>query len=160
MGQFGQPPGDLGLAHPGGADHDDVLGRDLVPEVLGDLLAAPAVAQGDGHRFLGVLLPHDIFVQLRHDFPGSEMVPGARGAFSNSIFTSPFMKLSAFSNQLSAKEPILRSRVGTAHHLQLLNDNLVIGINAQRGGDLHGLPADGRGARSVWASRARAAARA
>jgi hypothetical protein len=76
LGQLGQSPGDLGLAHPGGADHDDVLGGDFVPQGLGDLLTAPAVAQGDGHRLLGVLLPDDIFVQLRHDLPGGEGIPG------------------------------------------------------------------------------------
>ena len=75
-GQLGQAPGDLGLAHPGGADHDDILRGDLVPEVLGDLLAPPAVPQGDGHRALGVLLPHDVFVQLRHGLPGGQMIPG------------------------------------------------------------------------------------
>ena len=75
-GELGQSPGDLGLAHPGGADHDDILGGDLVPEVLGDLLAPPAVPQRDGHRALGVVLPHDIFVQLRHGLPGGQMIPG------------------------------------------------------------------------------------
>ena len=78
LGQLGQPPGDLGLAHPGGADHDDVLGGDFVPQGLGDLLAPPAVAQGDGHRPLGVLLPDDIFIQLRHDLPGGQVIPGTR----------------------------------------------------------------------------------
>jgi len=75
LGQLGQPPGDFGFAHPGGADHDDVFGSDFVPEVLRDLLAPPAVPEGNGHGFLGILLADDEFVQLRHDLFGSEMVP-------------------------------------------------------------------------------------
>ena len=34
---------DLGLAHPRRADHQDVLGRDLLPQRLADLLAPPAI---------------------------------------------------------------------------------------------------------------------
>ncbi len=80
-GELGQAPGDFGFAHAGGADHDDILGGDFVPEDFGDLLAPPAVAQGNGHGPLGVLLPHDIFVQLRHGLPGSQMIPGAGEEF-------------------------------------------------------------------------------
>ena len=45
VGQPRQPARDLGLAHAGGADHEDVLGRDLAAQLLVHLLAAPAVAQ-------------------------------------------------------------------------------------------------------------------
>ena len=34
VGELGQPPADLGLAAAGGADHQDVLGRDLVAQVV------------------------------------------------------------------------------------------------------------------------------
>src|SRR6218665_841203 len=44
IGQFGQTAGDLGLAHAGGAYHQDVLGRDLLAQTALHLLAAPAVA--------------------------------------------------------------------------------------------------------------------
>ncbi|MBA7653721.1 hypothetical protein ES703_61578 [subsurface metagenome] len=72
VGQHGQPPGNLGLAHPGGADEDDVIGHDLFAEVIGDLEAAPAVAHGDGHRLLGGLLAHDVAVQFLHNLPGRQ----------------------------------------------------------------------------------------
>jgi hypothetical protein len=67
IGQLGQAPRDLGLADAGGADHQDVLGRDLVAQLLVHLLAAPAVAQRDGHRALGVLLADDVAIELRDD---------------------------------------------------------------------------------------------
>ena len=63
---------DLGFAHAGGADHDDILGGDLIAEMIRDLLAAPAVAQGDGHHAFGFLLTDDVFVQLAHDFRWSK----------------------------------------------------------------------------------------
>ena len=72
-----QPPRDLRLPHPGGADHDDVVGDDLLAQLVVHPLAPPAVAQGDGHRLLGLALPHDVLVQLRHDAAGGELVqPG------------------------------------------------------------------------------------
>jgi len=61
---------DLGLAHAGGADHQDVLGRDFGAQLLVHLLAAPAVAQGDGHGPLGGLLAHDVAVQFGDDVLG------------------------------------------------------------------------------------------
>jgi hypothetical protein len=44
VGEPGQAPGDLGLAAAGRPDHQDVLGRHLLAERAGELLAAPAVA--------------------------------------------------------------------------------------------------------------------
>jgi hypothetical protein len=67
VGQPGQAPRDLGLADPGGADHQDVLGRDLAAQAGLDLLAPPAVAQGNGNGALGLVLPDDMFVELAHD---------------------------------------------------------------------------------------------
>ena len=67
-GQLGQTPGDLGLADTRGADHQDVLGRDLAAQLLVHLLAAPAVAHRDGHGPLGGVLADDVAVQLRNDF--------------------------------------------------------------------------------------------
>ncbi|MNS71559.1 hypothetical protein D3C72_1049330 [compost metagenome] len=68
--QLGQAPGDLGLADPRRADHQDVLGRDLVAQILGHALAAPAVAQGHGHGALGVVLADDEAIQFGDDFAG------------------------------------------------------------------------------------------
>jgi hypothetical protein len=56
-----------------GADHQDVLGRDLVAQILGHALAAPAVAQGHGHGALGVVLADDEAVQLGDDFTGRQV---------------------------------------------------------------------------------------
>ncbi len=65
-----EPARDLRLADPGGADHQDVLRRDLVPQRLGHLLAAPAVAQRNRDRALGGLLPDDMLVELGDDLLG------------------------------------------------------------------------------------------
>jgi hypothetical protein len=55
IGQAGQAARNLGFAHACGADHEDVLGGDFVPQRLIDLLPAPAVAQRNGHGPLGGL---------------------------------------------------------------------------------------------------------
>ncbi len=70
-GCFGQPreaPRDLGLADAGRTDHQDVLGRDFAAQRLVDLDAPPAIAQGDGHRALGLVLADDVLVQFLDDF--------------------------------------------------------------------------------------------
>jgi hypothetical protein len=41
-----------------------------VAQLFVDLLAAPAVAQGDGHGALGGWLPDDVVVELGDDFLG------------------------------------------------------------------------------------------
>ena len=75
--QPGKPPGDLGIAHAGRADQEDVLGSDLPAQLLGELSAAPAVPQGDRHGALGVGLPDDVAVQLGHDLPGGQVAHGS-----------------------------------------------------------------------------------
>ncbi len=103
VGQPRQAPGDLGLADAGRADHQDVLGRDLVAQRLVDLDAAPAVAQGDGDRALGVVLADDVLVQLVRRSPAgciSDMV-GSRLSFS----------------------------------VQFFDDQIVVGVDADVGGD-------------------------
>ena len=62
-----EPARDLGLADAGRADHQDVLRRDLVAQRLVDLHAAPAVAQRDRDRALGVVLADDVLVELVDD---------------------------------------------------------------------------------------------
>src|SRR6185295_13302859 len=71
VGEPREAPRDLGLAHAGGPDHEDVLGRDFLAQRIGDLLPPPAVAQGDRHRALGSALPDDVLVELMHDLLGS-----------------------------------------------------------------------------------------
>ena len=73
LGQLGEAAGDLGLADAGGADHQDVLGIDFVAQVIGQLLAPPAVAQRHGHGAFGIGLTDDEPVEFRDDFAGSEV---------------------------------------------------------------------------------------
>src|SRR5687768_6528531 len=75
-----QAPRDLGLAHARGADHQDVLGRDLAAQRLGHLRAAPAVPQRDRHRALGLALPDDVLVELVHDLLRRHHRRGAGGS--------------------------------------------------------------------------------
>ena len=72
LGQLRQAAGDLGLADAGRADHQDVLGQHLVAQRLGQLLAAPAVAQGDGDGALGVVLADDEAVEFGDDLAGGK----------------------------------------------------------------------------------------
>jgi len=77
VGQPREAAGDLGLAHSGRSDHDDVLGHHLLGHLLVQLLPADPVAQGDGHRLLGRLLTDDIAVESAHYFPGRHFVQAA-----------------------------------------------------------------------------------
>src|SRR5690606_8455398 len=60
IGQLGQAAGNFCLAHAGGPDHQDVLGDDFVAQGLGHLLAAPTVAQRNGHGAFGAVLPDNV----------------------------------------------------------------------------------------------------
>jgi hypothetical protein len=64
VGQLGQPASNLGLAHAGRPDHEDVLWHDLVTQTRLQLLATPPVAKRNGHHALGIALPDDMAVQL------------------------------------------------------------------------------------------------
>ena len=80
-GRAGEPcetPRNLGFANPGRADHEDVLGRDLVAQPRLDLRPPPTIAQGDRHRALGLRLADDVFVELLDDFLRSE-IAGVHG---------------------------------------------------------------------------------
>ena len=63
--QLCQPTRDFRLAYAGRADHQNVLGDDLIPNLFRELSAAVSVAQGDGDRALGVVLTDDIAIQFR-----------------------------------------------------------------------------------------------
>ena len=71
--ELGQPAGDLGLADAGGADHDDVLGRDVLAHLGRQLLPPPAIADGDGHGPLGGVLADDVFIQFGDDLTGCQV---------------------------------------------------------------------------------------
>ncbi|EPY33221.1 ATP-dependent HslUV protease ATP-binding protein subunit HslU [Strigomonas culicis] len=64
--QLREPPRNLCLAHAGGAYHEDVLRRDLLADVLRDLVAPPAVPQRHRDRLLRIALPYNVAVQLLH----------------------------------------------------------------------------------------------
>ncbi len=68
LGESGQAPRDFRFADAGGSDHQDVLGRDLLAQWFGNLLAAPAIAQRNRNGSLGVILADDVFVQFVDDF--------------------------------------------------------------------------------------------
>ena len=67
-----QPSGDLRLADAGRADHENVLGQNLLAHLAVELLAAPAIAQGNGHGALRVALADDVAVELGDDLAGGE----------------------------------------------------------------------------------------
>jgi hypothetical protein len=48
--------------------------RHLPPDLLVQLPTPPAVAQGQGHGPLGVVLADDVPVQLGHDLSGGQVV--------------------------------------------------------------------------------------
>jgi hypothetical protein len=73
LASFARRRRDLGLAHAGRPDHQDVLRIDLLAQVIAQLLAPPAVPERHGHGALGVLLPDDEAVELRDDFAGGEI---------------------------------------------------------------------------------------
>ena len=80
LGQLRQAPGDLGFSDARGPDHDDVLGSDLVSEFLGNLLAAPTVAQGDRDGALGLALANNVAIEFRDDLSRREGVGRAHGS--------------------------------------------------------------------------------
>ena len=76
-GRAGEPrqaARDLGLADAGRPDHQDVLRHDFLAHGAFQLLAAPAVAQGDRDGALGVVLADDVAVEFGNDFAGGEGV--------------------------------------------------------------------------------------
>ena len=105
-----QTPRDLGLAHPGGADHEDVLGGDVGGLLGGQPLPPHAVAQGDGHRALGGGLADDVAVELGHDLPRRER---CRALLCSSLLAGR----------------------GMAIGLERLHHDLVVGVDADPGRD-------------------------
>ena len=71
-GELGQAPRDLRLADAGRADHQDVLGQDLLAHVPFELLPPPAIAQRNGDGALGVALADDVAVELGDDLAGGK----------------------------------------------------------------------------------------
>ena len=123
-GELGQAARDLGLADAGRPDHQDVLGQHLLAQLVVELLAAPAVAERDGDRALGVALADDVAVEL-----GDDLAWGEAG------------------HALSLR-------------LEALDDDVVVGVDADVGGDGHRLARDLLGVEVAYRSaRARRRAR-
>ena len=68
--ELGETARNLSLAAARRADHQDVLRRHLFAQGAFELLPAPAVAQGNGDRTLGVVLADDVAVEFGNDFAG------------------------------------------------------------------------------------------
>ena len=71
-GEPGKPAGDLGLADAGRPDHQDILRQHLFAQPVVELQPAPAVAQRDGDRALGVGLADDEAVELGDNLAGEK----------------------------------------------------------------------------------------
>ena len=63
-------PCNFSLSHASRPDHDDIFGQDFVPKIIPELKPSPAVSQGNGHCFLGLVLPDDVSIQGRDDLLG------------------------------------------------------------------------------------------
>ena len=73
-GQLRQPPGDLRLAHAGGADHHDVLRRDFPPHLGGQLLPPPTIADRDSHGPLGRVLADNVAIKFFNDLAWGQLL--------------------------------------------------------------------------------------
>ena len=65
--EAGQTAGDFRFADACRADEEDVLRNDFRLHIFAQVLAAPAVTQGNGHGFFGFTLADDVFIQFGYD---------------------------------------------------------------------------------------------
>ena len=72
--QAREAAGDFRLADAGGPDHQNIFRKNFLGQLRLKLLAANAVAQGDGDGFFRRVLPDDVFIELDDDFARSELV--------------------------------------------------------------------------------------
>ena len=72
-GKLGQAAGDFGLADAGRPDHQNVLRQHFFAQPVVELQPAPAVAQRDRDRALGVALADDEAVEFGDDFAGGKV---------------------------------------------------------------------------------------
>ena len=86
VGEASEAAADLGLAAAGGADHQDILGHHFVAQIVGQLLPAPAVAQGHGNGALGIILPDDVAIQCGDDLAGGQI--GAHRSIDSTVSSS------------------------------------------------------------------------
>ena len=74
--QTGQAAGDLGLADAGRPDHQDIFGQHFFAHGAFQLLAPPAVAEGNGDGALGGGLADNVAVEFGDDLAGGEAAHG------------------------------------------------------------------------------------
>ena len=65
--QLGHSSSDLGLAASRGSYHEDVLRNHIALEILGQLVATPAVPKSDGDSSFGFWLADDVLIERTHD---------------------------------------------------------------------------------------------
>src|SRR3984885_9976292 len=96
-GELGEAAGYFGLADAGRPDHQNILRLHFLAQPLVELQPAPAVAQRDRHRALGVGLADDEAVELGNDFAGGKVGHALRtikrarpsGVFTRWAFWNP-----------------------------------------------------------------------
>ena len=71
--QLGKPAGNFGFSYAGRADHNNVVGHDLITKIVTDMLAAKSVAQSNSNRFFSIFLANDIFIELRNNLVWSQI---------------------------------------------------------------------------------------
>ena len=132
----------------GGADHDDVVGGDLVPDVVRRLGPAPAVPHRDGDRLLGGLLAHDVAVELGHDLAGRHLLQPGRAGAGRDFGRSSGAAMAVGQGTRSRSCSLLPLR-------QLQNRDVPVGEDADVGGDLERALDDVAGAEPVDRAAAR-----
>src|SRR5580704_14044572 len=105
-GQTREAARNFRLSHAGRADHQNILWKDFFSKFGRKFLSTHAIAQRDGHRLLGKILAHDVFVQLDDDFSRRELVErGERLGLGRLRFTCQvdhhvFLRLSGHSSSM------------------------------------------------------------
>ncbi len=84
-GELGEPARDFGLADAGRPDHQDVLRQHFLAQPVVELQPAPAIAQRNGDRALGVGLSDDEAVELGDDFARGKITHRLRTIGSRTI---------------------------------------------------------------------------
>jgi hypothetical protein len=106
---------DLGLAHAGRPDHQDVLRGDVFGQLRRQLLPARAIPERDRHGALRLLLADHVAIELAHNLAGRQRLGGRRG----------------------------RLRKVDGHRSEFFDRDRAVGVDADPGGDPHRLFSDG-----------------
>ena len=121
--QLGQPARDLGLADAGRADHDDVLRRDLVAQLGRDVAGGASGCAARSRR--------------RAWRRAGRRCSGRARRRSRAASSRANLPLRLQQDRLLHALLSRRARAGGAGSLQLLDHDLIVGVDADRGGDPH-----------------------